>query len=223
MSSFLDQLISFFRQVFKRTEQAAAGPAETENEPTPTSSMTPEAPPVEATSEPVIELPAPEAEETEITPVTRPLMLIIFNPPVPGLGGERLVQTMGWNNPQTLVTCLIDDLREVSNGYANFTISEQHEVDALPLKKDGFTYTCDDFIRCYHTQSGFHQPDAVDYYHILRDFDILTKIQSKAIDEVWMIAPPYSGFYESTMAGAGSFSAMHPSWRIRRTAHGVSS
>jgi hypothetical protein len=45
----------------------------------------------------------------------------------------------------------------------------------------------------------------VDYYRILKDFDIIDKINRDAIDEIWLHAFPYAGFYESIMVGPGAF------------------
>ncbi len=158
-----------------------------------------------STPSPVQTTPTEELEEDTLTPVRRKVLLITFNPQIPAEENSRLSTIMGWNDPVELATNFIDDLRGVSNGYALYEISEQHEVDALPAKKDGFVYRLDEFVRCCRLRIGFHEPDEVDYYQILRDFNILEKVQEGLVDEVWIMAPPYAGFYESTMAGEGAF------------------
>jgi hypothetical protein len=45
----------------------------------------------------------------------------------------------------------------------------------------------------------------VDYQAILTGFNILRRVANREIDEVWVFAFPYAGFYESTMGGAGAF------------------
>ena len=40
-----------------------------------------------------------------------------------------------------------------------------------------------------------------DYEQIIQKFDLLGKIESAQIDEVWMFGGPYFGFYESRMVG----------------------
>ena len=42
-----------------------------------------------------------------------------------------------------------------------------------------------------------HDPDAVDYEAILEEFDLLARVESDQIDEVWLFGFPYAGFYES--------------------------
>lgn len=201
MSSFIEQILDFLRNLFTRIPEAGDETETTPQQPQPTPQ------PVETipTETPVIELPGPEPEETTLNPVTRRLSMIVFNPRVPGQGNETLTRVMGWNDADTLTSRLIDDLRETSAGYVNYEVVERHEVDYLPKKQDGFTYDVNEFVRCYRTNSGFHQPDSVDYYTLLRDFDIPAKMLGGAIDEIWLFGPPYSGFYESTMAGAGAF------------------
>jgi hypothetical protein len=44
-----------------------------------------------------------------------------------------------------------------------------------------------------------------DYNRIIQKFDLLQKVASGQIDEVWMFGGPYFGFYESRMVGKGAF------------------
>ena len=138
-------------------------------------------------------------------PVQRKVLLIIFNPKIKSEGGRKLSEVMNWNNPDDLTTKHIADLAKVSYRYANYSVVERVEADQMPVKADGFRYDPDQFVRNMRANSGFHQPDAVDYHRILADFDVIDKINSGAIDEVWMHGFPYAGFYESRMAGPGAF------------------
>ncbi len=147
--------------------------------------------------------PAPPGEPP--APVTRRLSLIIIDPVIPASGGRRLSQVLGWNDSDRLVNQLIADLREVSHGYANYQIAERIVDDEFPVKADGFRYTPDEFLRCWNTHSGFHQPDDVDYMALLRRYQLVEKVNSGAVDEVWTVSFPYAGFYESRMAGPGAF------------------
>ncbi|MCU0492130.1 MAG: hypothetical protein MUD01_11110 [Chloroflexaceae bacterium] len=147
-------------------------------------------------NQPVGQLPAP---------VQRKVATIVFNPPVPSAGNRPLNQVMGWNRPEDLIPKYIDDLRYCSYGYANYQVVEENNVGYFPVKEDGFAYSADEFVACMRQGSGFHQPDGVNYHRILADFDIINKVNSGAIDEVWMFGFPYAGFYESRMAGPGAF------------------
>ncbi len=138
-------------------------------------------------------------------PIHRKVMAIIFNPHVPSQGGKLLTDAVSWNNPTNLIPTYLSDLQDCSYGYVNFEVAEIHEVDRLPTKEDGFSYDPDQFVNSLHSKSGFHQPDAVDYYAILEEFDVLSKVNEHIIDEVWLFGPPYAGFYESRMAGPDAF------------------
>jgi hypothetical protein len=137
--------------------------------------------------------------------VIKKVMMITYNPAIPSQGGQKLIEVMDWNDPQALLVAFIDDLRSCSYGYANYMVVESHVVDGIPVKADGFQYDPDQFYQHLKTGTGFHQPDAVDYHRIMGDFDIANKINTGAIDEIWLFAFPYTGFYESRMAGPGAF------------------
>jgi hypothetical protein len=47
--------------------------------------------------------------------------------------------------------------------------------------------------------------ELADYNLIIQKFDLLQKVESAEIDEVWMFGGPYFGFYESRMVGRGAF------------------
>lgn len=139
------------------------------------------------------------------TAVTRKALVIIYNPKIKSEGGRKLSEVMKWNNPDDLIPKYIADLRDCSHGYANYQVAERIEVDKVPVKKDGFAYNPDEFVKCLRENKGFHKPDDVDYYRILEDFKLIDRVNSGKIDEVWLFAFPYAGFYESIMVGPGAF------------------
>jgi len=139
------------------------------------------------------------------TSVQPGVMLIIFNPIIESEQNKTLVDLFNWHNPDSLAQVYAADLKEVSRGYLNYRIVERIEVDEFPIKLDGFRYSDESFLTAWRARAGFHQPDNVDYNAIFNQFDILNKIERREIDEVWCFTFPYSGFWESTMAGAGAF------------------
>lgn len=138
-------------------------------------------------------------------PLTRKVALIVFDPPVPTQGNQALSKVLGWNHTASLVNGCIADLQASSHGYLNYQIAETILSPTFPVKADGFVYDVDDYLRFWQTGSGFHQPDLVDYQQILTDFNLVEKVNNGLIDEVWLMAMPYAGFYESVMAGPGAF------------------
>lgn len=141
-------------------------------------------------------------QSLQVAPVTRRVLSIIHDP----LSNRRkLHQLLGWSDPDRLAEQYIRDVRDCSDGYANFEVVERIEVDGFPAKQDGFRYTTDGYLKCWQARSGFHQPDAVDYHRLLDELDVFDRVNSGAIDEVWLFAFPYAGYYESIMVGPGAF------------------
>jgi hypothetical protein len=138
-------------------------------------------------------------------PIHRKVLAVLYNPAVASEGGKSLIELMRWNDPHRLISTYIDDLRDCSYGYVNFEVVELQEVDHFPVKRDGFAYSGDDFMRHSRSHGGFHEPDAADYHRILDEFGVVPKINQGSIDEVWLFGSPYAGFYESQMAGPGAF------------------
>jgi hypothetical protein len=140
-----------------------------------------------------------------VKPVHPRVLLIIYNPTIPSEDGRKLVDVLKWNNPDKLVEDYIADIRDASYGYCNYKIVERIEVDQFPIKADGFAYTGDSFISAWRARGGFHQPDWVDYDRIMQDFNLVERVNKDQIDEVWLFAFPYGGFYESRMTGPDAF------------------
>ena len=138
-------------------------------------------------------------------PIHRKVFLIIHAPTVPSQSGDTLPKLFGWNDPGYLVEDFIADMREASYGIAQFEVVEQTEVDEFPIKADGFRYEPDQFAQIWRRRSGFHTPDLVDYFSLLSHFNIVEKVNSGEIDEAWLMAFPYAGYFESTMCGPGAF------------------
>ncbi len=131
--------------------------------------------------------------------------LIVLNPILNTEGGRRLTQVLAWNDPDRLVADFITDLQQASFGYTNYQIVERTLVDDFPPMVDGFAYTSQEYMRCWRTRSGFHQPDAVDYHRLIAAHGLIDKLNSGMIDEAWVMGFPYAGFYESRMVGPGAF------------------
>jgi len=138
-------------------------------------------------------------------PLHRRVFSIIHNPLIPFEGGRKLHQVLNWRDPDDLAQKYIADVRECSYGLANFEIVERVEVNGFTVLQDGFVYTPETFLACWRQRSGFHRPEGVDYHRLLDEFDVISKINHGAIDEVWLFGYPYAGYYESMMAGPGAF------------------
>ena len=56
---------------------------------------------------------------------------------------------------------------------------------AYPVKADGFQYDERSYLDAWRTRS-FHQPDGVDYLRLVKEFEMIERINSGDIDEVWL-------------------------------------
>jgi hypothetical protein len=138
------------------------------------------------------------------TPIHRKVLAITHNPKLTSKGGANLKEFFRWNDPYWLAREYANDIREISYGYANYEVVEHLMIDAYPIKRDGFRYTEKSYLDAWATRK-FHDPDGVDYLELVREFDMIRRIESEEIDEVWLFGHPYGGYYESIMCGRGAF------------------
>ncbi|MGB7874281.1 MAG: hypothetical protein WBL25_07840, partial [Anaerolineales bacterium] len=137
----------------------------------------------------------------DITPFTRKVLVIDFHPAgVPE----------GWNRSDDLIPKYIDKIRKASQGILEYQVVETLEVPEHPLLLDDHQYTDTTYTEVLaDDQRALRDADGkymlADYDQIIQKFDILQKIESEQIDEVWMFGGPYFGFYESRMVGRGAF------------------
>ncbi len=137
-------------------------------------------------------------------PITRKVLVITHNPILQSQGGRTLKEYFRWQDPHQLAQGYINDIREISFGYANYEIIEHLEVNAYPLKRDGFRYTEQTYLEAWRNRQ-FHDPDGVDYLELVREFHMIERVNSGEIDEVWLFGHPYGGYWESIMCGPGAF------------------
>jgi hypothetical protein len=140
-----------------------------------------------------------------VDPVRPKVLLIVFNPALPSKNNRKLSEALNWNDPQQLVDKYIADIKDCSYGYCNYQLVEKIETNGFPVKIDGFRYTADSFLTAWQTRQGFHDPDWADYDRIMADYKLAERIRARQIDEVWLFAFPYGGFYESRMVGPDAF------------------
>jgi hypothetical protein len=145
---------------------------------------------------------APVAAPKSISPK---VLVVNYDPVVRSEGGKRLHEVFGWNDPRVLAEGYMADLWECSGGYLRYRIAEWKDADEYPVKIDGFRYTEEEFLRNWRQRGGWHQPDSFDYKALIRTYNLDKRVARGEIDEVWVMGMPYSGLWESTMAGRGAY------------------
>ena len=133
------------------------------------------------------------------------VIVLIHNPVFVTHGNRKLSGILGWHDPNALVRRYIKDVAESSHGIVQYQIMEHYEVNGFPRLIDGYSYTQDSFLKCWRSQSGFHKPDGADYLRLMNSIDFMQKVQNNLVDELWLLAFPYAGYYESAMGGKGAF------------------
>jgi hypothetical protein len=133
------------------------------------------------------------------------VFVLIYNPTMDAATGKKMVDYMGWPQPDALVGACISELLQASNGLARYQVAQRVELDEFPALTDGFTYTPASFLDVMRRGAAPHNPSGIDYGAILQRFNVLQCIADKTYDEVWVMGFPNAGLYESVMGGAGAF------------------
>ena len=132
-------------------------------------------------------------------------VMVINYDPIIKAEGKKLHEVCKWNDPKILADGYASDLKECSGGNVQFKVVEWIDVDAFPIKMDGFLYTEETYMKCVREWKGWHEPDAIDYKAIIKDFKLDERVEKREIDEVWLFGPPFTGMWESTMAGGSAY------------------
>jgi hypothetical protein len=145
--------------------------------------------------------PGPVAKDTTV--MNKKAYVIIFDPYLKTKNGMKLSEYARWKPYSTQVQEAINFFDEASEGTLKFNVVETREInDKWLVKEDGFTYTEEQYLNVIENGAEPHRPDIADYYQFLNDtsLDICGKYNRGEIDELWLFAGPWFGFYESAMA-----------------------
>jgi hypothetical protein len=149
-------------------------------------------------------LPADNTSEP-VRIITSRVMLVIYDPIMDPITGIKLSQKMGWNRVEALVNEFIADILALSTGMARYQVVQRVELNEFPALTDGYRYNPSAYTAVENRTAAPHKPDMVNYQAILTSLNILPRIATREIDEVWIFNFPYAGFYESIMGGEGAF------------------
>jgi hypothetical protein len=137
----------------------------------------------------------------EITPLTRKVLVIDFRPA--GVPAH-------WNSTNRLISQYIDAMRKLSKDILHYQVVETLQVAEYPVLASGLRYSDTTYATALRDDKTAWRDEKgnylfADYDQIIQQFDLLQKVESAQIDEVWMFGGPYFGFYESRMIGSGAF------------------
>jgi hypothetical protein len=146
----------------------------------------------------------PPPEGVNPDAIAAKLLLFIYDPIVENAGGRRLHDVYGWGDPVALARDAIADLRKSSHGLVRYRIAETRIVDAYPRFTNGFRFNDSSYAEAI-ANGTFERGFVFDYNRFINVNGIASRIESGAIDEVWVYGAPGFGMYESTLAGAGGY------------------
>jgi len=132
-------------------------------------------------------------------------LVIVYEPTMDQGTGTKLSEYMRWNNVEDLAKGYMSDVLQASGGLVRHQIIQRIDVDGFPAKVDGFTYDPLSYLDVVRGMSPPYMPQEANYYEIIDRFNLLQRVASNEIDEVWIFNFPHAGFYESIMAGPGAF------------------
>lgn len=143
----------------------------------------------------------PKAEEPGIEVK---VLVLNFDPMIKS-AEKTLREFKAYNDPKSLSDQYIADVDQCSGGYIKYKVAEWRDINAFPIKTDGFAYTEESFLKVLDKETAPHEPDALDYPKILEEHGVVAAIDEGKVDEVWLFGGPNFGFFESCMAGPGAF------------------
>jgi hypothetical protein len=180
--NFLSSLLNILQSLFKRSTPGTPG-----------------------TPQPVPSVPGDNTTEPARI-VTSRVLLVVYDPVMDPVTGQKLSQKMNWGNPYILANEFINDILALSNGLARYQIVDRVELNEFPALADkNFRYDPATYLAVFNKTAAPHQPDPVNYNAILTGLNILPRVDRREIDEVWVFNFPYAGFAESIMGGMGAF------------------
>jgi hypothetical protein len=135
---------------------------------------------------------------------TKKYFLLIYNPVLESQG-KRLVEHLGWNNPDTLAAKYAAEVHVASHSVVTYVQAGRLELDEFPVKADGFIYDDASYLACWSDHSTCHEPDGVNYGALLARHRVCEKLNSGELDELWVFGGPWFGFWEANQAGTGAF------------------
>ena len=143
----------------------------------------------------------PGSPGTPSSPISPKVFVIDFRP---------AAVPKDWNRTDALIDKYVPAMMAATQGTLAYRVAKKARVLKYPPLIDGRRYDDAAWKRAlaedrhaYRDGSGNYV--FADYARIIKEFNVLQLINSRAIDEVWMFGGPYFGFYESRMVGKDAF------------------
>ncbi len=162
----------------------------------------------------------PDFESVNDETLNIKVALVLQNPVIDSTNMRKIYQVWGWTDPMTYADQLVEEFGQMSDGVVQFQIVEIHDDEGIFTRLGGELMGIDTLAYYYLTPGklyGRNTPGTLqnlaesqgkvrfDYNEMIDYYDLDTKRNSGAIDEVWVYAHPFAGMYESQLVGPGAF------------------
>jgi len=140
-------------------------------------------------------------------PITRKVLVINFRPeavPAPRANPKA------WEQADDLILQYIEEMKKASGGQLVYQVVKKLDLKKYPILLGERQYD-DETWQQAHLDDGkayrdqAHNYVLANYPRLIEEYTLVSAIQGRQADEVWMFGGPYFGFYESCMIGRGAF------------------
>ncbi len=129
------------------------------------------------------------------------VLIVIFNPVIESQGNQRLVDLMGWSDPDALSQDYAQAIHESSVGYVTYQVEGRIEIDGYPAKDNGHVFTDEEYLECLTDNRGSNCALLIDYRDFLEGSGICSFANKRKVTELWLWGGPWFGFREAVQAG----------------------
>lgn len=96
------------------------------------------------------------------------VLVLDYDPIVPGHDNQRLHEVLGFSDPAALAAGYKSDMEYASGGAVQYQIVDFRQINELPADVDGFRYNPDQYVKNYQSDSGWHTENT-DFYRTARE------------------------------------------------------
>jgi len=148
----------------------------------------------------------------------RPRVLLVIYDPL--YSGTPLHTVKGWNEPKALTNSLRAGLQYGSHSTVDYQIVEVRRItDRLPWFEGGWRYTPTELMDIINAPDAYTRDvrrkcttpgtestcPRFDYVAFANEFNLKARMEGNELDEVWVMAPPWTQMYESRMLGTNAY------------------
>jgi len=153
-------------------------------------------------------------ESTNAPTLTIKVALVLQDPVIDSTRMRRIHQVRGWDDPNELISQILEEFSISSDGVIHFEIVEKHDDANIFTKLDGQFMSIDTLAYFFRSSANMNVMKRLaevenrihfDYNAMVDAYDLDTKRNNGVINEVWVYAYPWGGMYESQLMGPGAF------------------